>query len=44
MKTQNNGNLNTKFERYFAIKIRPSLKMQKKTYNRGALVGNFLRQ
>ena len=29
MKNQKNGNLNTQIERYFAIKIRPSLKMQK---------------
>ena len=29
MKNQKNGNFNTQIERYFAIKIRPSLKMQK---------------
>ena len=29
MKNQNNGNLNTQIKRYFAIKIRLSLKMQK---------------
>ena len=29
MKNKNNGNLNTHIKRYFAIKIRPSLKMQK---------------
>ena len=29
MKNQKNGNLNTQIERYFEIKIRGSLKMQK---------------
>ena len=29
MKNQKNGNFNTQIERYFAIKIPPSLKMQK---------------
>ena len=29
MKNQKNGNLNTQIERYFVIKIRPFLKMQK---------------
>ena len=41
MKNQKNGNLNTQIERYFVIKIKPFLKMQKKT--RGVSVDNFLR-
>ena len=42
MKNQKNGNLNTLIERYFVMKIRACVKMQK-SLNRGALVDNFFK-
>ena len=37
MKNQEDGNLNTQIERYFVIKIRPSIKIQKLIKQRSPL-------